>query len=232
MSGLVYTTTGTYDITPGWFFYNGLLYWTSGTVAHALPSGGQEIHFNLSVIEGLPTAVVANATIAANNSFRVKRADVILPTSIPDINTHLGNIDTEITTIGDSGSGLIGGLTTQINVLVSEVEFTTAWLNIPGSGSTFGAGVVAYVQQPRFIKDGLGRVYLQGDLDTTSAGGSNLVNLPVGYRPSQLIHLVVSINGGLDTMSITIDTSGVVSADVSLSGITIVSLASIFFITL
>lgn len=56
-----------------------------------------------------------------------------------------------------------------------------AWVNATITGS----GWAAYVPTPRYRKDGLGRVYLQGTFRSTGASpATDVFVLPVGYRPS------------------------------------------------
>ena len=86
-----------------------------------------------------------------------------------------------------------------------------AWVNLPNFGNwTAGA------TQPRYRKDGVGRVELQGQFKTTATAPSAFLGtLPSGYRPTQNVQFPVTAYNATSvsyyTTWLQVDTSGQIS---------------------
>ena len=65
-----------------------------------------------------------------------------------------------------------------------DVTFENSWAN-QGGGAT----------PARFYKDQMGRVYVEGVIDT-GVSGTTAFTLPVGYRPDYITSYIVSNNSG------------------------------------
>lgn len=223
MSGMVVTSSGFGSaISPGWFFYNGKFVFFLGGEIGPLSTGIVAL-VKVGNSDGLPTATVTTGPPATNTT-TFPFSILATPPSPFALNQAIGNINDEIAGINSLINGInttITGIDTEITTLNTEVATIeteialAAWTALPALTTGWNTAT-----NPRYTKDGTGRVYLQGSITNSvpwTSGDSNtaVFTLPIGYRPSQQVTLVASFNDPTtgNTVPIIIEVSGTANAN-------------------
>lgn len=83
-------------------------------------------------------------------------------------------------------------------ITVLDADLENGWTNPAGGQTPF-----------RFLKDPMGFVHIEGKLDSgTTAAGTRIYTLPVGYRPSGALLVPVLSNFGLSRIPLNIELDG------------------------
>lgn len=101
--------------------------------------------------------------------------------------------------------------------LVNDITALTApqpWINVVLQN---GWKEVSGYKPLQYFKDGFGIIHLSGVIAAPSSG-SLITTLPIGYRPSKNIYLVVSVWPGLQPQSVLLNTNGQIIIDGALTG--------------
>ena len=199
-------------VNPGWFFYNGqYVYFTGGTYHLFAPP--DVLLITIGSTMGLPTATLSvAASITDTTHFPLSAMQTwSSAVGINAINTAITTLENEV---GFMGSWYVAG----------PLEFGTGW-GQAGSGAP----------TCRFIRDGMGRVYMQGKAVFTGTSSDNVViQFPsTVYAPSQNLSFPVTINSGADgiVVSVTVTPAGQVTLS-DLSTVSTLDLSNIHYITL
>jgi len=216
MSGMISSSGGgmlfTENISPGWFFYNGqYVYFLGGS--YSAIGLGDVLLITVGSTLGVPTATLSYG------------ASVTDATHFP-----LSAMKSWATAVG------ITAINTAITTLENEVSFMGSWYD--AGPLEFGAGwgqAGSGAPTCRFIRDGMGRVYMQGRAVFTGTSTDNVViQFPsTVYAPSQNLSFPVTINNGADgiVVSVTVTPAGQVTL-ADLSTVSTLDLSNISFITL
>ena len=203
--GCILTTSmSSTNISSGALFYNGEIFKTTGAI-FANPTGGDVVVCNLVSTPFTPTDAVGN--------FYADPVTFIGIGGTADI--HINR--TATFAAGASGSGTISGTTASdfgnlVNAIPQYTSTGIVWSNV-------GAGTWADTGSPFFpagYKIQGNTVSLCGGATSSSvqAGGSPIMTLPVGARPSSEISLICFANGAGGTTGLgelTIAPSGLVT---------------------
>lgn len=221
--GCVATGSTTTSITAGAIFFNGEIYLVPAQ-SFSSPANGNTTVANLLTTQYLTNADPVQFTDGNNHNVHNIRTvqwawaasgtGTISTTTASDLANMVNfatasgitPITSELTTLTGS---TIPGINTSISTLNGEITTLNtevalgSWAAIPPStGWTNTTG--------RYQKDGKGRVYLGGLLTVSGSIGSIVFVLPSGYRPTQILNLMVSSLVSLTPIVayISIDTSG------------------------
>jgi len=125
-------------------------------------------------------------------------------TNTADIATNTSSITALNTQVGLNTSDII-----TLFSAISGINTIPAWSN-----ATYATSWAAGGSPVKYTKDSAGRVYMQGFAVTTGTpGAATVLTLPVGYRPTSTINLLLPSSISLSSTAayISINTSGVVS---------------------
>ena len=210
---------GNTDFASGAVFYNGDVYLYAGQLAVTNPAGANVFVLNLLKTQystnADPVAFIGGSSENVHNIYTATIGTGLTGTGTltSTIESDFSNLNftTLVDVILNLGDNLTR-LTAVVNAIILQ-NTIAAWTNLAGGGYT--SPWIAGSVPVKYTKDGLGRVYLGGNATTSSTSGSIVLTLPLGYRPSTNLVLMVrgDVAGLVDPCYISINTSGVVVLD-------------------